>query len=210
MIEIFSRPLFIGAHCDDVELFAGGTLARFAESASVLVFSHHSGGLGEYSPDVELDESMKILGVNPRRVYSLRFDACTGVFEIQREKIAGNMRFVLENENPDVVITHQSSDTNQDHRLIYREVLRVFKSKCSILCGCFPNNDLPAAPRSLFVKLKWDNIDDKMRALDCYKSQQKMQRLYLKGKNLITQAEFWGSMINEKYAEAFEVVRLVV
>lgn len=210
MITLFERPLFIGAHSDDIELFAGGTLARFAESASVLVFSHHGGGVGVFSPHEEMMAAMKIFGIDTKRFISYGYRACTGEFESGREIIAERMKVIFDFYKPDIVITHQSSDTNQDHQLIYREVLRVFKDKCSILCGCFPSNDLPPAKRSLFIKLTKDQVDKKMAALMCYESQRKIHRTYLLREVLYEQMKFWGSLVNSIYAEPFEVMRLIV
>ena len=47
-MKLSKRLLFVGAHCDDVELFAGGLLARACEEGlevGVLVFSDHRGVL---------------------------------------------------------------------------------------------------------------------------------------------------------------------
>jgi len=207
MIALFDSPLFVGAHVDDVELFAGGTLARFSEGARVTAFSSHKGI--RPSPEQEFVESMRALGVSQDNCFAGNFPAC----QPGKESFAANRHLLYstlaETECVSVVITHQSTDYNQDHRQVYEEVVRVFGRRCSILGGCFPSNDIPAADRRFFVVLQEEHVAAKIEAVGCYDSQ-RAYRPYFEPKVLRTQMEYWGSLIGCEYAECFEVIRLWV
>ena len=201
---LFARPLFVGAHMDDIELFAGATLARFEKNARCLVFSTHD-GLPTAMPEREVEKGKKLY---PDAIWQVcTFDAVDGTFQREREPLAELLR---EYGRPSVVITHQSSDTNQDHRTVYEEVVRVFKGKVPILCGSFPNNDLPAVQRTFFVTVTKYLIQRKLQALANYESQRVNGRTYFDEALVLSQARVWGSLIGEDFAEAFEVVRLWV
>lgn len=203
---IFERPLFVGAHVDDVELFAGATLCQVASRAMVVAFSKHEGV--RPSPRAEHVRSFQdILKVKNWEVGDLK--AVCGEFESKRELIAEQLRRARDSFRPTVVVTHQSSDTNQDHQAVYREVLRVFKYKASIICGTFPFNELPAVERRLIKEVKESEVKAKCAALACYKSQ-KAGRPYF-SKNFWTHFHgLWGGLIGVPYAEPFEVVSLIM
>lgn len=208
MERLFDRPLFIGAHVDDVELFSGATIHRFRKNAHVLAFSKHLGIC--LAPLHEFKDSMKELGVS--HIECQDFMACqNGIesFTYKRQEIA-NILLAYYRLGPSVVVTHQSTDTNQDHKAVHDEVLRVFKGQCPILCGTFSANDVPMADRRLFVEVSLENIHQKVRALNCYASQRRGYRGYLSKDGVSAEAKFYGNKIGCEYAEAFEVIQLEV
>jgi len=205
MNNLFDRPLFVGAHVDDIELFAGGTLSRFSSSALCITFSKHD-GLLTAMPWKEVREGKDVY---PEVNWQVRdFNAVDGSIQKGRERIAENLRYYLSSSLPTVVVTHQSSDTNQDHRTIYEEVIRTFKGKVPILCGSFPNNDISQVKRTFFVGISGKDLRRKILAIKKYKSQMVPGREYLNSSQSLVQAKFWGAYINQSFAEAFEVVRL--
>lgn len=204
MEGLFANPLFVGAHVDDVELFAGGTIHRFRENARVISFSRHKGVLP--SPPSEFWSSLAELGVEDRGEAS-DLPAC----QAGEVSFVHNRQFihqVLIGHEPSVAVTHQSTDTNQDHRAIYEEVLRVFKGKCPIICGAFFNNDTPFADRRMFVKIGREDLDAKIRAIQCYRSQRVCERPYFDEVRIEAEARYFGGMIGAEFAEAFEIIRI--
>jgi len=205
-INLFSNPLFVGAHADDVEFFAGGTLSRFAATARVVVFSLHKGQRSP-SPRKELEEAMHRLGVSANNLFSSYYPACMpppDSFMNFREDLA---KILCKCKPASVVVTHQSTDTNQDHKMVHDEVKRVFRDT-PIICGRFGFNDLPPAERAFFVALTPEQARAKVEALEMYESQRMRHRRYFDPAVLLTEMEFFGSLIGVDYAEAFEVVRL--
>jgi LmbE family N-acetylglucosaminyl deacetylase len=210
VLSLFERILFVGAHVDDVELFAGGTIARFAENARVIAFSHHKGV--RPSPPEEFQESMRILGVHPKRQVAHDLPACQDPpesFSNYHKWMYDELVRVGNVYQPTLVVTHQSTDTNQDHKFVHELVLRVFKRASSIICGEFWYNDFPPASRCLYVDVEGDCLLRKVEALNCYASQRVPGgRPYFNQERTVERARAHGERVHCEFAEAFEVIRL--
>ena len=218
-MKLADRILFIGAHCDDIELFAGGLLARSCASArrvGVLVFSDHRGVVdaetaaqarGEFVEN--LDWLRTEFGADVRDHSGQMLPACRGAFQSERGALYAAMEALR--DDYDVVVTHAPTDTNQDHRQVVEEAARVFKAHASLLGGEFPNNDLGGFTPQVYVSLSEREIDAKVRLVAQYRSQDFGGRPYLDGEMVRALARLRGSQIREPAAEAFTIPgRLVV
>ncbi len=209
-MNLFDKPLFVGAHSDDIELFAGGTVARYHENCKLTVFSQHAGcTLSDWEEAVA---AAKIMGVTRDQLTVGDLPACQPTprsFADYRDQIFKDLAHLRDKWSPTVVITHQSSDTNQDHKQVHDEVKRVFRNT-PILGGCFPYNDLPAADRRLFVLLGREQVEAKVAAIRAYKSQLLPHRSYMGEDVVRAQLRFYGTLVNSVFAEAFEIIRIWV
>ena len=106
---------------------------------------------------------------------------------------------------PDVVFLPSSFDTHQDHEVIAEEGFRAFKN-CSILGYEEAWNNMTFATTG-FVRLEDRHIAKKIKALSGYQSQSK--KFYMSPDFTKSLATLRGAQINVKYAEAFEIVRLI-
>ena len=213
------RILFVGAHCDDIELFAGGLLARACfgrRRVGVLVFSDHRGVLDLETAArarAELSENLDWLrsesNAELRDHSGEMLPACRGAFQSERGALYAAME-ALRNDY-DLVVTHAPTDTNQDHRQVAEEAARVFKAHCSLLAGEFPNNDLGGFTPQIYVTLSARELDAKVRMVGRYRSQDFGGRPYLDADMVRALARLRGSQIREPAAEAFAIVgRMVV
>lgn len=212
------RILFVGAHCDDIELFGGGLLARacFAgRRVGVLVFSDHRGVLDEAAAARargEFSENLAWLRAESRndvRDHSARMlPACRGAFESERGALYAAMEALR--DDYDLVVTHAPTDTNQDHRQVADEAARVFKAHTTLLGGEFPNNDLGGFTPHVYVALAARELEAKARMVAHYRSQDFGGRPYIDGEMVLALARVRGSQIREPAAEAFTVVGRVV
>jgi LmbE family N-acetylglucosaminyl deacetylase len=212
------RILFVGAHCDDIELFGGGLLARacFAgRRVGVLVFSDHRGVLDEAAAARargEFNENLAWLRAESRhdvRDHSARMlPACRGAFESERGALYAAMEALR--DDYDLVVTHAPTDTNQDHRQVADEAARVFKAHATLLGGEFPNNDLGGFTPHVYVGLAARELEAKARMVAHYRSQDFGGRPYIDGEVVLALARVRGSQIREPAAEAFTVVGRVV
>jgi len=218
-VTLAERILFVGAHCDDIELFAGGLLARACfgrRRVGVLVFSDHRGVL-------DLDSAARARGEFVENLAWLRSEsgaelrdhsgemlpACRGAFQSERGALYAAMEALR--DDYDLVVTHAPTDTNQDHRQVAEEAARVFKAHASLLGGEFPNNDLGGFAPQVYVSLSARDLDAKVRMVGHYRSQDFGGRPYLDPELVRALARLRGSQIREPAAEAFTVVgRLVV
>jgi LmbE family N-acetylglucosaminyl deacetylase len=217
-VNLPERILFVGAHCDDIELFAGGLLARACFSVrrvGVLVFSDHRGVVdadtaararGEFAENVGWLRAES--GADVRDHSDQMLPACRGAFQSERGALYAAMEAVR--GDYELVVTHAPTDTNQDHRQVAEEAARVFKAHASLLGGEFPNNDLGGFSPQVYVPLSARDIDAKVRMVARYRSQDFGGRPYLDGETVRGLARLRGSQIREPAAEAFTVVGRVV
>lgn len=212
------RILFVGAHCDDVELIAGGLLARacFAgHRVGVLVFSDHRGVLDDAAAArarEELRQNLAWLGGESGTAIhdhcGPMLPACRGAFQSERGALYAAME-ALRNDY-DLVVTHVPTDTNQDHRQVAEEAARVFKAHATLLGGEFPNNDLGGFTPQVYVALTPREVDAKARMVEQYHSQNFGGRPYIDAEVVRALARLRGSQIREAAAEAFAVTGRVV
>lgn len=212
------RMLFVGAHCDDIELFAGGLLACACFSGrrvGILVFSDHRGVLDEPAAArarAEFHDNLTWLrsetGTEVHDHSGTMLPACQGAFQAQRDMLYAAME-ALRGEY-DLVITHAPTDTNQDHRQVAEEAARVFKAHATVLGGEFPNNDLGSFAPSVYVALSPREVDAKARMVAQYHSQNFGGRPYLDSEVVRALARLRGSQIREPAAEAFATVGRII
>jgi LmbE family N-acetylglucosaminyl deacetylase len=212
------RILFVGAHCDDVELLAGGLLTRacFAKrQVGVLVFSDHRGIIDDAAAARarnEMVENMTWLSTESGTAihdHSGRMlPACQGAFQAERGALYAAME-ALRNDY-DLVVTHVPTDTNQDHQQVAAEAARVFKAHTTLLGGEFPNNDIGGFAAQVYIALSQLELDAKARMVGHYRSQDFGGRPYLDSEVVHALARLRGSQIRESAAEAFAVLGRVI
>jgi LmbE family N-acetylglucosaminyl deacetylase len=212
------RVLFIGAHCDDIELIAGGLLARACFSGrrvGTLVFSDHRGVVDDTvaaQARAEFEQNLDWLraesGAEIRDHTAAMLPACRGAFESERGTLYAAMEAVR--HEYDLVVTHIASDTNQDHRQVAEEAVRVFKAHATLLGGEFPNNDVGGFTPQVFVALTARELAAKIQLVTRYRSQDFGGRPYLDGDIVQALAVLRGSQVRRSAAEAFAVATRVV
>jgi LmbE family N-acetylglucosaminyl deacetylase len=217
-LNLPERILFIGAHCDDIELCAGGLFARacFAQRrVGVLVFSDHRGVLDEAAAQRargEFRDNVAWLsqesGVDVRDHSGPMLAACRGAFQSERGALYAAMEALR--DDYDLVVTHAPTDTNQDHRQVAEEAARVFKAHATLLGGEFPNNDLGGFLPQVYVALAPREVDAKARMVSHYRSQDFGGRPYIDAGVVQALARLRGSQIRESAAEAFTIIARVV
>ena len=117
------KVMVIGAHPDDPETGCGGTMIKFRNAGydvvSVYLTKGESGIPGksfQEAADIRVAEAQKaceVMGVRP--VFLTQID---GFCEVNKERYA-EVRDLLEQEKPDLVITHWPIDSHADHRVCY-------------------------------------------------------------------------------------------
>ena len=149
---------------------------------------------------------MKRLGA-PNEI--MDFTACQGEFQTGRERIYRAILETLDRFRPTLIITHPSSDTNQDHQQVAAETLRCAKGRVSIVGGEYPFNEVQGRSPELFVPLSESDIEMKCALIENYQSQKRPDRQYLSGDAWKGLAKMRGAQIQEEFAEAFHVYRII-
>lgn len=108
---------------------------------------------------------------------------------------------------PDLVITHSSNDTHQDHSVVHEESVRSFKA-VSILGYHAPWNER-VTNSQVFVTLSEEDLDLKKQLIRCYRSQAALGRSYVVNDFAEVAARFVGFQSQTQYAEAFEAITIL-
>ena len=205
------RALVLSPHTDDGEFGCGGTMARLIEQGTGVwyaAFSACEESVPSHLPkDVlvhEVARALDALGVAPDQRSLFRYPVRR--FDEHRQDILEQIWNLRREIDPDLVIIPSHDDLHQDHQVIAREGLRVFKGR-SVLGYELPWNNIRFESRA-FVCLEDAHLAKKVKAVLCYESQ--AHRPYAKEEFIRALATTRGVQISAPYAEAFDVCRWIV
>jgi len=207
--QLTKKILVISPHTDDGELGCGGTIAKFIEEGHVVDYvalSSCEKSVPQGCPaDIlkkEVKKATKVLGIQNPILYEYEVRE----FPKYRQAILDTLIDLRKTLQPEIVFTPSSYDTHQDHSTIYQETYRAFK-QCTILGYEQPWNNITFNTLA-FISLREEHIQKKIDALNCYETQK--TRSYLNPAFIRGLASTRGTQIEEKYAEAFEVIKWVI
>jgi LmbE family N-acetylglucosaminyl deacetylase len=210
-ITSFKRALVIAPHTDDGEFGCGGTISKLISSGvevNYLVFSSCEKSVPKkYPSDIlkkELINAAKKLGIYEKNIHLLNYDVRT--FNFHRQDILDDLIKYRNKLNPDIVFIPSINDIHQDHSTIAIESIRAFKFN-TILSYELPWNNFTFS-NTCFVLLDENHVNNKIEALSEYKSQS--HRNYSSKKFVKSLAMTRGIQVNSKFAEIFEVVRIIM
>lgn len=198
--------LVLSPHTDDAELGAGATIHRLVHSGwDVRIAAFSTGNSDTGSTVDEFNAAMAQLGVThcgvgdfPARNYRQHRQAILDLLISMRDGI-----------RPKLVLFPALSDIHQDHETIAAEAMRAFKGTGTTLLGYeLPANTLRAWEGRVFMPVDEVDVYAKLAAIECYESQ--ADRPYVARDFLLSLAMVRGLQIRTKFAEAFEVVRMVL
>jgi len=199
------KILFISPHTDDTELGCGAIINKFNEQGNeiriiALSYIFYNGNKTIVLKN-EFKNAMKILNINKYKLYN--FDVRN--FDKQRQQILDTLIMEYKNYEPNTVFIPMSCDIHQDHYVVHQEAKRAFKN-CTLLGYELPwNNYAPIL--NYFIPVSEKNIKTKNKVFNCYKSQQ--NRAYGNKDYFKSLALIRGLQCNNKYAEAFEVIKCI-
>ena len=195
--------LVLSPHTDDAELACGATLAKFIEegkNVTLLVFSAPTKKL--YN---ECTQSFNIL--NKEETSTLKIlDYERRSFPEHRQKILQTLYNLNEKQKPDLILTPCTRDRHQDHQTVTQEALRVFKTS-TILGYELPWNIWEFMENG-YSEITRCHLNTKLDSLAQYESQN--NKHYFDPVYVESLAVTRGGQIGVKYAEAFEVIRVIL
>lgn len=209
IFSCFGRVLVLAPHTDD-EFGCAGTLHRLLASGAEVRYVAFSrceasvpAGFAVDTLERECRSCLHTLGVAATHVDIRGF--AVRHFPEHRQEILEEMVKLNREYAPDLVLLPSSADLHQDHATIANEGFRAFKH-CTILAYELPQN-LISFENSAFVELSEEDMEKKIEALRCYRSQ--AFRKYSAEQFIRGLATVRGVQANVTFAESFEVVRLV-
>jgi LmbE family N-acetylglucosaminyl deacetylase len=210
-MKSFKNILVLAPHTDDGELGAGGSISKFIDQGACVTYAAFS--TAEQSvPDgfpkdvlkTEVKRATSVLGVLPENLLIFNYEVRK--LGYVRQEILEELIRIKKNNAFDLVLLPSLNDIHQDHSTIANEGVRAFKN-CTILGYELIWNNLTFNTQC-FIHLEKKHIENKIAALKEYKSQG--FRDYLSDEFIFSLAKTRGVQIGAEYAEAFEVIRLII
>jgi LmbE family N-acetylglucosaminyl deacetylase len=202
------KIVILAPHTDDGELGCGASISKYLSEGSevtYIAFSTCSQALPAHLPKdslaTECRAATKALGINS--VIFFDFEVRRLLFH--RQEILEELININQQSTPDTVFLPAENDVHQDHQVIYAEGLRAFKN-CNVFGYELPWNNFRFHP-TYFEKITDAQLQAKQTALHQYKSQ--AHKKYMDEDFIRSLATVRGIQANTKYAEAFEVYRMI-
>lgn len=197
--------LAIGPHPDDIELGCFGTVARFSDEGSeiyFLILTKGEGGVLEGDRLEEAYRSAKLVKAN------LFFEDLPDRYLSDGLETISIIEKYVEKLKPDVVFMPTGNDTHQDHRAAFN----------AGLVGCRLVKELyayetPSTSRNFFPNYFVDitkYIEIKLKAVKIHSSQG--GKGYMADRAIKGLAEYraFDILLNDKFVEGFEVIKVVI
>ena len=200
------RILFLGAHPDDMETGSSGLLMKMLGKAKCfhIVFASGAEQPGNETIFEEFENAMKVLKM-PSGSFEMK-DLPNTKFPENEAKIREILEGARDKWKPDTIVTHYIPNTHQDHETLTKNVLRVFKTQTILMYEDFKST--PGFLPNLLVPLTKEEVEKKVKVLECYKSQ--FRRYYHDMDYVRAIAKMRGKRVNLDYAEAFCVYQLIL
>lgn len=201
------KILFVGAHPDDIEIGAGGTLLKHlmkGDDIVYVVFSKGEKGCPQNEPCDRVQELLSILNSLKLKSFYIHSFPDTRLHEHFSEikDIIEDLASVFK---PDRVYTHSLNDTHQDHSTIARATKIACRHIPQVLSYWSPSSYNEFHP-VYFIDIT-DVFSDKIRLLENYKSQGRKD--YVKRELVHTVNKYMGFLAGKSFAEGFEIIRYV-
>ena len=207
------RILILAPHTDDAELGCGGNIARLTEQGAevyVAAFSTAEASVPKHAPPDTLEQefyaSMSILGVPRDRLFVFHYPVRW--FSSLRQEILEELVSLRNIVRPEMLFLPSSQDMHQDHQVIHQEGLRAFK-ETTVFGYELPWNQLALSAQA-FISLEPRFVQRKWEALSAYHSQIELRRSYFTREFIEGLARLRGTQIKREWAEAYEVLRLIL
>lgn len=209
------RILAIGAHADDVELGCGGTLAKAIQNGhmvNVVVmsdssYSNYDGTVLRTKEDAshEAISAIKELGIEETNFTVLDFETKDVPYNSDSVE---SLDKLMNSYSPDLILTHWTFDTHQDHRNTALATISAARNSNNILMyEPFPpsGRSYVAYRPQVYVDIT-DSIPTKIRSIEAHESQ--LNKYGSEWIDSITgRAKMRGFESGVTYAETFEMLR---
>lgn len=226
MQRTIRRLLVVGAHGDDETLGAGGTIAKLVDdgvTVSLCLLTNDDGSraaAGQRTTNrvAAIETAAKVLGIERLTVHEFGDNRLDTVPHLELNQTIE--REVREFE-PDTVFTTSMCDLSLDHQLVSRAArvagrpgrgpvkeVRCFEIRSATDCG--EASGMPSFRPNLWQSLDDAHLERKLEALRAYGGEVENWPNPRSERGVRALAEYRGSQVSTRYAEAFEVPRVVL
>ena len=197
------RILYVGAHCDDIEIGCGGTIMRMSEEYTTqqvkwLVFTSTDARAAEARTSAEY-----FLQKCKKKEIVIK-DFRDGFLPYEAEAVK-HVFEELKSFQPDIIFTHCRHDLHQDHRVVCELTWNTFRDHL-IFEYEIPKYDGDLGSPNYFVPIDEEVAENKVRTImDCFRSQATKQWFDKETFFSLMRIRGLESASRTKYAEGFYV-----
>ena len=202
-----ARVLALGAHPDDVELGAGGLLARLSRHGAQVT-------LAVVSVPTRLEERMREAEAGARalgaRLLVVHGAEPLRVEDVPMHRLVARFDEVVGSVKPHLVITHSAHDLHWDHRLVHHATISSLRRTPCDLLAFLSSPEMNAHARSIgqcFADIT-ESIEAKLSAISAHATQLGDGKFDLDAARDLARAN--GRICGVTYAESFEALRLTM
>ncbi len=197
--------LFLGCHCDDIELGCGALISQKAPEwdISCITLSTHVAGIETNLRGMSERALYNVLGVRPSSIWHHSLRATDMASRAQQI-----WEILNKFDQPDLVFT-QEPDEHQDHVTLYEVSRRAFKLGTSLITYRATGRSCPKFSPNLFIETSQEHLRNKQAAIAEYRSVY-ADKGYMSAASIEAQAVVDGLPIGVPYAEAFRIEKLTL
>ena len=197
------RVLAFGAHPDDLEVGAGGLLARLAAEGADVTLAVVSIPSNTEQRKLEAQAGADVLDAE---LFILYEEKPCRVEDIPMHELVRRFDNIIGDVRPDLVITHSANDLHWDHGLVNRATVSALRRTPCDLLAFLSSPEMNAQARAIgqcFADIT-RTMDQKIAAISAHRSQ--CPKLDLESSRDLARA--MGRISGYEYAEAYEVLRV--
>ena len=197
------RVLAFGAHPDDLEVGAGGLLARLSDEGADVYMCVTSIPSHPHERLVEAKAGAEVIGADFFLLYEEK--QCR-VEDIPMHELVRRMDHLVAEIKPDLVITHSANDLHWDHGLVNRATVSALRRTPCDLLAFLSSPEMNAQARGIgqcFADIS-KTLDRKIDAISAHKSQ--LPKLDIESSRDLARA--MGRISGHEFAECYEVLRV--
>jgi LmbE family N-acetylglucosaminyl deacetylase len=200
-----TKVLAFGAHPDDLEVGAGGLLARLSDQGAQVVAAVTSLPTLTEQRTAEARAGAEKLGV---KLVIMNPNKPSRVEDIPMHALVAQMDMLVNDVQPDLVITHSAHDMHWDHGLVNRATVSSLRRWPCNLLAYVSSYEMNAQVTTrtfgqCFADVT-DTLERKIEAIALHTSQ--VAKMDLESTRDMARA--MGRLAGVQYAEAYEVLRL--
>jgi LmbE family N-acetylglucosaminyl deacetylase len=222
------KILVVVAHPDDEILGTGGLFSHFKDSCDVRIvflaegssarFSDRKRSSNEIAAAIREREQSALEAASLFNIKSLFFNqlVCGSLNSIPLIDINHLVQHHIETFKPTKIFTHYQFDNHEDHRIVFRSVMSVARPLANSSVKDIYSIEIPSSTNftsdpifspNVFLEITENDLSNKIKALECYKSEIRPYPFPRSREALIATAKFRGMQIGKHFAEAYQIVR---
>lgn len=170
------RILCLGAHSDDIEIGAGGTILTLLcrhPAAQVRWVVLSASGMRETEARDSAADFLADAAVSKVETHSFR----DGFFPAEYVGLKETFEAIKQDFRPDLILTHRRDDHHQDHRLVAELTWNTFRDHL-VLAYEIPKYDPDLGNPNVFVPLRAEDAERKVAALMRHFGTQRSRRWF--------------------------------